>query len=266
MGQEKKPHSHGGHRQRIRERYMENGLSGFAPHEVLELILSFAIPRQDVNPLAHRLIDYFGSLHKVLEADVVQLQQVEGIGEYTAVLLTLFPAVEKCCEQSRHIRRESLKNRESAEKHCIRLLKGCKEEHCYAIYLDGQSEVLADVLITRGSLSEVHSYPRVIVDYALRYNAHGVILCHNHPGGSMMPSPADLASTRHLQQALENLEIRLIDHIIVADQQAMSIMQGELLQLMGGDPVARNRAANSAGEVTISRKITRLKESETEDT
>lgn len=157
-------------------------------------------------------------------------------------------------------------NREAAEKHCIRLLKGCKEEHCYAVYLNGQMEVLADVLITRGSLSEVHSYPRVIADYALRYNAHAVILCHNHPGGSTMPSSADLASTRHLQQALEHLEIRLIDHIIVADLEAMSIMQGELLQRMGGDPVAQNRAANSAGEVAMRRRITQLKESEMEDT
>lgn len=263
---DRKPHSHGGHRQRIRERFMENGLNGFAAHEVLELILSFAIPRQDVNPLAHRLIDHFGSLHKVLEADVAQLQQVEGIGEYTAVLLTLFPAVEKRCEQSRQARKESLMNREAAEKHCVRLLKGCKEEHCYAVYLNGQMEVLADVLITRGSLSEVHSYPRVIADYALRYNAHAVILCHNHPGGSMTPSSADLASTRHLQQALEHLEIRLIDHIIVADRQAASIMRGELLQMLGGDPVAQNRVANSAGEVAMRRRLTQLKKSEMEDT
>lgn len=255
MAESKLPHSHGGHRQRLRERFCANGLNGFAPHEVLELLLGYAIPRQDVNPLAHQLMERYGSLHKVLEADILDLQQVEGVGEYTAVLLSLFSAVAKRCEESRAERRECLENRSQAEAHCIRLLKNRKEEYFYAVLLSGQMEVLADVLISRGSLSEVPAYPRVIVDYALRYNAHAVILCHNHPGGSPMPSTADIGTTSRLEKTLEALEIRLIDHIVVAGQQAASMMSMNMIGTFGGEVVTQNRAANSAGEMAAGRKI-----------
>lgn len=266
MAEAKTPHSHNGHRQRLRQRYLANGLNGFAPHEVLELVLGYAIPRQDVNPLAHELMDRYGSLHKVLEADPADLQRVEGIGEYSAVMLSLFPAVATKCEESRMARREVLMNRDAAEAHCIRLLKGCKEEHFYAVLLSGQMEVLADILISRGSLSEVPSYPRVIADYALRYNAHAVLLCHNHPGGSTVPSTADIGSTRRLQDALDLLEVRLIDHVVVAGQQATSMMAMNLLETIGGETVAKNRAANSAGEVALKRRMTQLLAGKVEDT
>ena len=258
MAEEKTPHSHNGHRQRLRQRFCANGLSGFAPHEVLELVLGYAIPRQDVNPLAHELIDRYGSLHGALEAGVADLQRVDGVGEYTAVMLSLFPAVAAKCEESRAAQKESLQNRDAAKAHCIRLLKRCKEEHCYAVYLGGQMEVLADVLISLGSLSEVPSYPRVVADYALRYNAHGVILCHNHPGGSLVPSAVDIGTTAKLKTTLEHLEVRLIDHYVVAGQQAFSMMDNNLLELIGGEVVAKNRAANSAGEMAMKRKIEQI--------
>lgn len=266
MADDKIPHSHTGHRQRQRQRFCANGLNGFAPHEVLELVLGYAIPRQDVNPLAHQLMERYGSLHRVFEAGVADLQRVDGVGEYTAVMLSLFPAVATKCEESRATAKELLRNRSDAEKHCIRLLKSCKEEHCYAVYLGGQMEVLADVLISRGSLSEVPSYPRVVVDYALRYNAHAVILCHNHPGGSLTPSATDVATTKRLIDTMDALEVRLIDHFIVAGQQATSMMEGNLLEKIGGDVVAQNRAANSAGEVALKRRISQLRAQETEET
>lgn len=266
MAEAKGAHSHSGHRQRLRQRFCANGLNGFAPHEVLELLLGYAIPRQDVNPLAHQLMERYGSLHKVLEADVVDLQQMEGVGEYTAILLSLFPAVAKKCEESRTDRRERLDTRAQAEAHCIRLLKGYKEEHFFAVLLSGQMEVLADVLISRGSLSEVPSYPRVIVDYALRHNAHAVILCHNHPGGCAIPSAADIGATSRLKKTLETLEIRLIDHIVVAGQEAASMMTMNMLETFGGEVVVQNRAANSTGEVAIKRRMLQLSEPKTEDT
>lgn len=258
MAEEKTLHSHAGHRHRLRQRFCANGLNGFAPHEVLELVLGYAIPRQDVNPLAHALIDRYGSLHGALDASIEDLQRVEGVGEYTAVMLSLFSAVAAKCEESRAAQKESLQNREQAEAHCIRLLKRCKEEHCYAVYLGGQMDVLADVLISRGSLSEVPAYPRVVSDYALRHNAHAVILCHNHPGGSLVPSTADIGATRKLKETLENLEVRLIDHYVVAGQQAFSMMDNDLLDVIGGEVLAKNRAANSAGEMAIRRKIEQL--------
>lgn len=255
MSDGKVAHSHGGHRQRQRERFRANGLSGFAAHEVLELILGYAIPRQDVNPLAHRLIDYFGSLHNVLDASVEELMRVDGVGEYTAVLLALFAQVERQHAASRRAPRQILRTRADVEDYCIQLFKGCKVEHFYAIYLNGQMEVLATVLVAKGSISEVHSYPRIVADHALRHNAHAVVVCHNHPGGSLVPSTADLGSTIRMQAVLEELEVRLIDHILVACDEAVSVMAEGIFPQLSNDVIAQNRAANSAGEVTLSHML-----------
>jgi DNA repair protein RadC len=252
-------HSHGGHRQRQRERFRTTGLEGFAPHEVLELILGYAIPRQDVNPLAHRLLEHFGSLHNVMDASVEELMHVEGIGEYTAVLLTLFAQVERKTAASRIGPKCMLRTREDADTYCINLLKGRKVEHFYAIYLNGQMEVIAQVLIAKGSISDVPSYPRVVADHALRNNAHAVIICHNHPGGSLTPSTADMGSTMRLRSVLEDLEVRLIDHLVVAGDQAASVMENGLFPQPNNSIIAENRAANSAGEVTVRHQLLKLK-------
>lgn len=252
-------HSHGGHRQRQRERFRATGLEGFAPHEVLELILGYAIPRQDVNPLAHRLLEHFGSLHNVMDASVEELMRVEGIGEYTAVLLSLFAQVERKTAASRIGPKHVLRTKKDAEAFCIQLLKGCKVEHFYAIYLNGQMEVTAQVLIAKGSISNVPSYPRIVADHALRNNAHAVIICHNHPGGSLVPSTADLGSTMRMKAVLEELEVRLIDHLVVAGDQAASVMENGLFPQLNEGVIAGNRAANSAGEVTVQHQLQKAK-------
>ncbi len=251
MSSGKVSHHHTGHRQRQRDRYRATGLDGYAAHEVLEMILDYAIPRRDNNGLAHELLEHFGSLHNVLDASVEALMRVDGIGEYSAVLLSLFAQVEKRVAQSRMEQKASLQNRSDAEKYCIQLFKGCKVEHFYAIYLNGQMEVLAKVLIARGSISDVPSYPRIVADYALRYNAHAVIICHNHPGGSLTPSSADIGATIRMQAVLEELEVRLIDHLVVAEGQAVSAMENGLFPQLDRSIIEQNRAANSAGEVTI---------------
>ncbi len=255
MSQENAAHDHAGHRSRQRARFRANGLNGFAPHEVLELILGYAIPRRDVNPLAHKLLNHFGTLHNVFDAQVEDLLRVEGIGEYAAVMISLFSAVAVKCDESRAAQKVALTTWQDAAEHCVRLLRGCKEEHLYAVYLNGQSQVLANVLISRGSLGEVRSYPRVVTDHALRYNAHGVILCHNHPGGSSTPSAADIGSTLQLRDVLDAVEVRLVDHFIVAGGEALSLTKEGFLEPKGLGVAEFNRAANSAGQVTIKRRM-----------
>lgn len=251
MNSGKVSHHHTGHRQRQRDRYRATGLEGFAAHEVLELILDYAIPRRDNNGLAHELLEYFGSLHNVLDASVEALMRVDGIGEYAAVLLSLFAQVEKKTAQSRMEQKATLQNRDDVEKYCVQLFKGCKVEHFYAIYLNGQMEVLAKVLIARGSICDVPAYPRIVADYALRYNAHAVIICHNHPGGSLVPSSADIGATIRMQAVLEELEVRLIDSLVVADGQAVSAMENGLFPQLDQTIIQQNRVANAVGEVTI---------------
>lgn len=245
---------HEGHRKRMRQRFQAQGLDGFAAHEVLELILYYAIPRADVNPLAHRLMDAFGSLHGVLEADVHDLMKVEGIGGNAAVLLSLFGHVDRQLERSRSQQRKKLRNRQEACAHCLGLLAGLREEHLYLVCLNAQMEVVQNALIARGTLNQVPAYPRLVAEAALRANAHAAVLCHNHPGGLAMPSQQDLEMTASLGQMLQNLDVLLADHVIVAGEEALSLAGCGLLQhersgggLMavvadpGDDPLIRRR-------------------------
>ncbi len=246
---------HQGHRQRMRQRYRAEGLAGFAPHEVLELALFYAIPQRNVNPLAHRLIDRFGSLHGVLEATAEELQQVDGVGEYAATLLTLFSAVAKKSEQSRQGPRVALSSRAQAEKYCIALVGGEKREHFYAICLNAQMQVLGDALVAVGSLSEVPAYPRVVAQEVLSRGAHSVLLCHNHPGGSLLPSAMDMETTRQLADMLHRLEVVLCDHVIVANGQAFSMVRHHLIEQEITTSGVATRVADPQGEVLIKHEL-----------
>lgn len=242
---------HSGHRARMRERFAKQGLDGFADHEVLELLLFYAIPQRDVNPLAHTLLEHFGSFHAVLDADQAELCRTEGVGEYAATLIKLFAAVSARLAQSRAGRREKLRNRREAQAHCIRLLEGLKQEHLYAVCLNGQMEVIADALIAKGSLSEVPAYPRLLAEAALRHNAHSVVLCHNHPGGTAVPSQSDMDMTVAIGELMQRIEVVLIDHIIVADGQSFSMAGSRLIQQEIDGYAVITKVANSAGEVRI---------------
>ena len=222
---------HEGHRLRMRQRYeKQGGLEGFAPHEVLELWLYYAIPQKNVNALAHELLERFGSLHGVLHAESAQLRQVKGIGEYSATFLSLFSQIAGYCEREQSGGKARLANREEAERYCIRLLAGEKREVFYAVCLNGQMQVLHNALIAKGSLSEAPAYPRIVAEAALNHHAHSVLLCHNHPGGSLIPSQGDMETTGRLAAMLQGLEIALLDHIIVADGQALSMLSSHLLE------------------------------------
>lgn len=216
---------HEGHRQRLRERFRLEGLESFAPHEVLELLLFYARARGDVNPLAHLLLQTFGSLRGVLEAPADQLMRVPGIGEETATLLSLmvpmFRRYELCiCEE-----RKKLQNYREVKEYCSALLTGLRKERFYLISVSTQMRVVGLRLLAEGTLSEVPAHPRQVVETALNHNAYGVILCHNHPGGSARPSIGDVTVTQEIEGVLAHLGIALIDHIIVADGKVYSMIE-----------------------------------------
>lgn len=208
---------HEGHRRRLRERFRLEGLEHFSPHEVLELMLFYARARGDVNPLAHRLLDTFGSLKGVLEAPMDQLTAVDGVGEETAAFISLmvplFRRYELClCEKA-----QRLSNYRQVQEYCQALLTGLRKERFYVICLSTQMKLLGRRIVAEGSLSEVPAYPRLVVETALNQNAAGVILCHNHPGGEAIPSMGDVDATRALESMLAPLGVALMDHVIVAD-------------------------------------------------
>ena len=216
---------HDGHRQRVRERFRKEGLENFAPHEVLELLLFYARARGDVNPLAHQLLDTFGSLRGVLEAPVDQLTQVPGVGEETATLLSMmvpmFRRYELCiCEE-----RPKLGKCADVKAYCQALLTGLRKERFYVISVSTQMRVMGQRLLAEGTLSEVPAYPRLVVETALNHNAYGVILCHNHPGGTERPSQGDVDVTRDMESVLSRMGIMLIDHIIVSDGRVYSMAE-----------------------------------------
>ena len=243
---------HEGHRGRMRERFRREGLEGFAPHEVLELLLFYGRARGNVNPLAHDLLDAFGSLRGVLEARPEQLMAVKGVGEETATLISLIVPMFRRYQASIREDRPWIRDREEAKAYCLSLLTGRRTERFYALCLSTTGQVLGQRLITQGTLTHVQAYPRLIVETALNYNAHGLILCHNHPGGSMHPSQDDVDVTLFIKTLLVGLDVELLDHIIVAGDGAYSMMQhGDLEGLLGDVSL---HAADSRGGKPYKRK------------
>ena len=248
---------HEGHRQRLRERFAQEGLDGFAAHEILELLLCYAIPQRNVNPLAHELLAHFGSLHGVFEATPEQLQEVGGIGPYASALLRLMIPLGRRIESSRMDQKPRLQNRREAQAYCVNLLSGLRHEHFYLLALDAKMQLLGAAAIGKGSLSEVPAYPRLAVEAAIQYNAHSVIFCHNHPGGSIEPSDADLQATFRLAEVLSGIDVLVLDHMIVAGNQAGSMVQ--MGYLNHGPQASPPLAADSSGMQTVPKKRLRSK-------
>lgn len=223
---------HAGHRERIRQRFREQGLSGFAEHEVLELLLTFAIARRDVNPLAHELLAQFGSLSAVLEATEEELLRVKGVGENTAALLSLMPELFGRYQRSALGEKPMVSSIAQAQDYCKSLFFGAREEKVYVLCLDRQSRVIHPALLRRGTLDEVTIYPREVVEMVIRYRASSVLLTHNHPGGMVYPSQADYTVTTQVAQALGPIGVQLVDHLILADTEVYS-MRREMTGLPG---------------------------------
>ena len=220
---------HDGHRNRMRQRFMENDLNGFADHEALELLLFYAIPRGDVNPLAHALMERFGSLSGVLSAPVELLTQVEGVGERTAMLLRLVPQVAQKARLGDLERELALNTRERVGDYLLELFSRERNEAVYEICLDGKGKLLACRRLGEGSASAVNLDVRKIVQNAITFCASSVILAHNHPSGVALPSEADHAATLRVKMALEAVDVRLEDHIVVADHDFISFSESGFL-------------------------------------
>ena len=220
---------HDGHRGRLRGRFLRNELNGFADHEVLELLLCYAIPQGDVNPLAHALMDRFGSLAGVLSAPVELLSQVKGVGERTAVLLRMVPQVAQKARLAELERELVLNTRERVGPYLLELFSQERNEAVYQICLDGKGKLLACRRLGEGSTSAVNLDVRKVVENAILHAASSVILAHNHPSGVALPSPDDHAATDRVRTALESIDVRLEDHIIVADHDFISFSESGYL-------------------------------------
>lgn len=220
---------HEGHRERVRNRFLNEGLDSFEPHQILELLLFYSIPRKDTNELAHALLKRYGSLSAVFEADPADLMSVPGIGKNSAVLLTLIPSLARIYFKDKWGKKPRLNNTAKAGEYLVALFSGRQYEAFYVVCLDAQNRVNHPCMVHEGTIDQAPVYPRLIVEAALRHQAHSVILAHNHPGGSLEPSQADLNVTRKIVTALEAISIRVLDHIIVADGKYFSFADHGLI-------------------------------------
>ena len=220
---------HAGHRERLRKRYAENGFAGFAEHEILELLLTFAIPRVNTNPQAHRLIDRFGSLTGVLEADPKDLQTVEGIGPQAATLLSMMLPLLREYQQKKLLPRIRLESYADLAAYCRTLYLGVGHEEFYVLSLDADLRLLAAKRIARGTPTEVNALPRQVLEELLQNRASCAVISHNHPSGTAQPSQEDVNITLAIENVLNGVGIRLYDHILIADSQEYSFMRHHIL-------------------------------------
>lgn len=222
---------HTGHRKRLKNRFLEEGLDSFEPHQVLELLLFFSIPRRDTNEIAHKLLKKFGSLSGVFEADIKELVKVEGIGENSAFLISMIPHLSRRYLNDKWRDKPELNSSSKAGEYAISLFAGRTYEVFYVICLDAQNRVNYAALVHEGTINEAPIYPRIIVETALRHKANSVILAHNHPGGSLNPSRGDIEATKVIKNALESISIKVVDHIIVCGERYVSFAERGLLVL-----------------------------------
>jgi len=214
-----------GHRMRLRHRFVTSGLDGFHDYEVLELLLTYIIPRSDVKPIAKDLIKTFHSLAGVFDATVLELQQVKGMGESGAGFLNLIRAVEE-----RHLRdalpqRDVLQNPEQVKNHLKVWFQGKRMESFGVVFTNQQHAHLATEILFEGTVDRTAVYPRNIIKRALVLDAKAIILFHNHPGGTARASDADMALTRRMETACEPLDIRVLDHFLVVSNQVLSFKE-----------------------------------------
>ena len=213
---------HDGHRERLRQRFIGQGLEGFEHHEILELLLTYAIPRADTNPIAHRLLNHFGTFHRVLQAHPRELMQVKGIGPNAATLVSMMVPLFKCFQQSAMQKGQRLENYQELCAYCINLFLGAADEQLYLLCFDAQLRLMATELIARGTPDEVTMIPRQIVQALMRHHATGAVICHNHPRLTLSPSQEDVDITANVRMVLEGMGIRLYDHILVAGNETFS--------------------------------------------
>ncbi len=220
---------HDGHRERMRERFFQHGLQTFNEIEALEFLLFYAIPQKDTNPLAHALLDHFGTLDDVLNATEQQLCEVPGIGLRTAALLMLVPQMHRLSEVKKSQRIGEIKSTQDAINYLRPYFDGRKDEMLMFVCLDSTCKIISAEIISVGVVNRVRFDRRQLVEIALKRKATLVVLAHNHPDGDPTPSREDDAATSRLLHSLLDFNIELFDHVILSGEKSYSYrMKGTL--------------------------------------
>ena len=226
-----KDNVHSGHRARVRKKFLLNGIDSFETHEVLELLLFYAVPMKNTSELAHNLLDSFGSISAVLDAPVDALMNT-GLTETQTVLLRLIPEISRLYIDDKHNNDSKIIDDETLPDKILRKFIGRENENVLLLLLDAKGKEVFCGIVSKGSLNDTSLPVRKIVDYSLRYNAKSVIIAHNHPSGVALPSREDMETTANLKSALDVIGVRLLDHYIVADNDCVSLAQSRIAPLL----------------------------------
>lgn len=220
---------HAKHRERMRKRFLETGFNGFSDHEILEFLLFNSIPRSDTNPLAHTLLDTFGSLSQVLDAEPYELMRVEGVGERTAVMLKTYTAVYARYLRDRWRERPRIDTLNHIVEYMRSYFVGATNERFYCVCLTASASVCGVELINEGVPSRAVVFPRRCLEAVIKYKATYVVLIHNHPSGNATFSRADLETTEKVQTLLMGADVRVLDHVIIAGDNVKSAFVENIL-------------------------------------
>lgn len=210
-----KPHYHG-HRDRLRQRLMDNGPDALQDYELVEIILFSAIPRRDVKGLAKDLLNHFQSLPDLMNAPLEELMKVEGISEKTAILLKSITALSHRGLKQELQKKPILNNWPRLMDYCYSTMAHETREHFRILFMNKKNELIADEIQGSGTVDHTPAYPREIMKRALELGATAMILLHNHPSGDPTPSQADIDMTRHIIRAADPFNIVVHDHVIIS--------------------------------------------------
>lgn len=221
---------HDGHRDRLRETFVKNGLDDFHPHNVLELLLFYSVPRKDTNEIAHGLIDEFGSIDRVFDADIEQLVKVKGITYNSAVLIKMIPQLARYYMSHKAQRGEALKGVKLMGEYFVSKFIGEVHEVLYILFLDNKLQIVACKKMAEGNTESVEMRIDQIIRLAANIEATRVVISHNHPDGNPTPSSEDIALTLRLHEALKLINKELVDHIVVGDYGYISFAELGMLK------------------------------------
>jgi DNA repair protein RadC len=219
-----------GHRERLRKRYLQAGEDGFTDYDLLELLLTYAITRRDVKAPARELMTQFHDLVSVMGADITELSQVPGLGERSALLIILIRDLCNRYLESKTQNTDLLDSMDTLKDYARMKMAPCRNEEMMLVCLDTKNHVITNRIISRGTVDSTVVYPRDIAAEALRCQASGIILIHNHPSGVTEPSRSDRVFTKQIRDALRPLDIRLLDHLIVSRSDVYSFLDHGLLE------------------------------------